>query len=69
MLNELTSIYNNPPAGYHFLVVFNYDFKSILLQPVSFGPPVPFIPLPHDSLFQDVSRKAIAIVLATSDRI
>lgn len=55
MLNELTSIYNNPPAGYHFLVVFNYDFKSILLQPVSFGSPVPFIPLPHDSLFQDVS--------------
>ena len=43
MLNELASIYNNPPAGYHFSVIFNYDFKES------------FTPLPHDFLFQEVS--------------
>ena len=44
MLNELVSIYNRPPAGYHFSVIFNYDFKVTT-----------FLPLPHDFLFQEVS--------------
>lgn len=44
MLNELVSIYNRPPAGYHFSVIFNYDFKVTTL-----------LPLPHDFLFQEVS--------------
>ena len=55
MLNEIASIYNNPPAGYHFSVIFNYDFQSIWLEPGSFLPSIPFIPLPNDFLFQEVS--------------
>ena len=56
MLDELLPIYNNPPASYHFTVIFNFNGKLSLVDPDSY---VPFLPLPHDWLFQEVSGLSV----------